>query len=152
MLAAFLMGLVGGQRAMTPLAAVSVAAARGELLADNGAPALLAHPLAAAGMLALAIGEMAGDKQATAPDRIVAIGLAGRFVTSAIAGAALSPRRHRWRGAAIGGATAVAAAYPGWRLRLRAMARHGQTSTGFIEDAAVLSGAAAIVRRHAATG
>ncbi|KQM62766.1 hypothetical protein ASE75_14215 [Sphingomonas sp. Leaf17] len=148
MLAAFLMGLVGGQRAMTPLATVAVAATRGELPADTGAPAVLAHPLVAAGAVALAIGEMAGDKQKTAPDRIVAIGLAGRFLTSAIAGAALSPRRHRWLGAAIGGATAIAAAYPGWRLRTGAMARHGQTATGFIEDAVVLSGAAAIVRGH----
>jgi uncharacterized membrane protein len=31
MLASFLMGLVGGQRAMTPLAAVSVASATGNL-------------------------------------------------------------------------------------------------------------------------
>ena len=38
------MGLVGGQRAMTPLAAVAIAAARGELPADNGAPRLLANP------------------------------------------------------------------------------------------------------------
>lgn len=149
MFASFLMGLVGGQRAMTPLAVVSVAAARGELPADNGAPAILSHPLVAAGTLALAIGEMAGDKQTTAPDRIVTIGLAGRFITSAIAGAALVPRRHRWAGAAIGGITAVAAAYPGWRLRMAAMADHGQTPTGFVEDALVLTGAAAIVRRHA---
>lgn len=149
MLAAFLMGLVGGQRAMTPLAAVSVAAARGELPAYNGAPAILAHPLVAAGTLALAIGEMAGDKQKSAPDRIVAIGLAARFITSAIAGAALVPHRHRWAGAVIGGVTAVGAAYPGWRLRMAAMDDHGQTPTGFVEDAVILTGAATIVRRHA---
>ena len=47
MLASFLMGLVGGQRGMTPLATVSVAAARGDLPEDNGAPRLLAHPLVA---------------------------------------------------------------------------------------------------------
>ncbi|MHA6723511.1 DUF4126 domain-containing protein [Sphingomonas sp. RS2018] len=150
MLAPFLIGLVGGQRAMTPLAAVSIAAARGELADDNGAPALLAHPLAAAGALALAVGEMAGDKQKTAPDRIVPIGLAARFVTSAIAGAALVPRRQRWLGAAVGGVTAVVASYPGWRTRMAAMERHGQTPTGFVEDAAVLAGAAAIVRTASA--
>ena len=95
MLASFLMGLVGGQRAMTPLAMVSIAAARGELPVDSGAPALLAHPLVAAGTALLAVGEMAGDKQKTAPDRVVAIGLVARFATSAIAGAALAPRRRR---------------------------------------------------------
>lgn len=147
MLNSFLMGLAGGQRAMTPLAAVAVAGARGELPADNGAPALLSHPLVAAGATLLAIGEMAGDKQKTAPDRIVPIGLAGRFLTNAIAGMALAPRRRRWLGAAVGGVTAVVASYPGWRARCAAMARHGQTATGFVEDAAVLGGAVAIVRR-----
>jgi uncharacterized membrane protein len=150
MLASFLMGLVGGQRAMTPLAAVAIAAARDELPADNGAPKLLSHPVVAAG--ALAIGEMAGDKQKTAPDRIVAIGLAARFVTSAIAGASLVPRRQRWIGAAVGGLTAVAASYPGWRARMAAMSQYGQTPTGFIEDAAVLAGAAAIARNAAKLG
>ena len=150
MLASFLIGLVGGQRAMTPLAAVAIAAARDELLVDNGAPRLLANPVVAAGALALAIGEMAGDKQKTAPDRVVAIGLAARFVTSAIAGAALVPRRQRWLGAAVGGVTAVVASYPGWRARMAAIPGYGQTPTGFVEDAAVLGGAVAIVRSHAA--
>lgn len=150
MLASFLMGLVGGQRAMTPLAAVTTAAARGELPDDNGAPALLGHPAVAAGALALAVAEMAGDKQKSAPDRIVPIGLAARFVSSAIAGAALAPKERRWLGAAIGGATAVAASYPGWRTRIASMARWGQTPTGFVEDAAVVGGAAAIIRGHAA--
>ena len=150
MLASFLIGLVGGQRAMTPLAAVAIAAARDELPVDNGAPRLLANPVVAAGALALAIGEMAGDKQKTAPDRVVAIGLAARFVTSAIAGAALVPRRQRWLGAAVGGVTAVVASYPGWRARMAAIPSYGQTPTGFVEDAAVLGGAVAIVRSHAA--
>ncbi len=150
MLASFLIGLVGGQRAMTPLAAVAIAAARDELVVDNGAPRLLANPVVAAGALALAIGEMAGDKQKTAPDRVVAIGLAARFVTSAIAGAALVPRRQRWLGAAVGGVTAVVASYPGWRARMAAIPGYGQTPTGFVEDAAVLGGAVAIVRSHAA--
>ena len=146
MLASFLMGLVGGQRALTPLATVAVAAARGELPRDNGAPRFLGHPLVAAGAVALAVAEMAGDKQKSAPDRIVPIGLAARFVTSAIVGAALAPRDERWLGAAVGGLTAVAASYFGWRARCAAMERYGQTSTGFVEDAAVLASAAAIVR------
>ena len=148
MLASFLMGVVGGQRGMTPIATVAVAAARGELPADNGAPKIIARPLVAAGLLALAVAEYAGDKQKAAPDRIVSIGLAVRFVTSAIAGAALTSRRDRWIGAAIGGVTAVAASYPGWRLRMATMPRYGQTPTGFAEDAVVLTGAAAIVLAH----
>lgn len=150
MLATFLMGLVGGQRAMTPLATVAIAAARGELPADNGAPKLLGHPVVAAGALALAVAELAGDKQKTAPNRIVPIGLAARFITSAIAGAALAPRRQRWLAAGIGGATAVVASYPGWRARMAALARYGQTPTGFVEDVAVIAGAATIVRNQRA--
>ena len=148
MLASFLMGIVGGQRGVTPIATVAVAAARGELPADNGAPRIIAHPLVAAGLLALAAAEYAGDKQKTAPDRIVPIGLAVRFITSAIAGAALTSRRDRWIGAAIGGITAVAASYPGWHLRTAAMPRYGQTLTGFAEEAVVLAGAVAIVRAN----
>ena len=87
MLASFLMGLVGGQRAMTPLAAVAVAAATDRLPRDTGAPAILAHPAVAAGAVALAVAELAGDKQPTAPDRVVPAGLAARLLTSAVAGA-----------------------------------------------------------------
>ena len=81
-----------------------------------------------------------------APDRIVPIGLAARFTTSAIAGAALASPKRRWLGAAIGGVTAVVASYPGWRGRMAALGRYGQTKTGFAEDAAVLAGAVGIVR------
>lgn len=148
MLASFLMGLVGGQRGVTPIATVAVAAARGELPADNGGPEIIGHPLVAAGLLALAAAEYAGDKQRTAPDRVVPIGLAVRFITSAVAGAALTSRSRRWAGAAVGGLTAVAASYPGWRLRMVGMSRYGQDATGFLEDAAVLAGAVAIVRAN----
>jgi len=146
MLASFLMGLVGGQRAMTPLATVSVAAALGRLPVDNGAPRIIAHPLVAAGMTALAIAELAGDKMKTAPDRIVFIGLTARFITSAIAGAALAPSRQRWLGAALGGSTAVMASYPGWRARMASIPRYGQTPTGLVEDAVVITGAITVVR------
>ncbi len=144
MIPSFLMGLAGGQRAMTPLAAVAVTSACGWLPADNGAPGILAHPIVAAGAVALAIGELVGDKQKTAPDRVVLVGLAARFITSAIAGAALASRRQRWWGAALGGATAVAASYPGWRARIAVVPRFGQTPTGLVEDAIVVTSAAII--------
>ena len=149
MLASFLMGLVGGQRGITPIATVAVAAARGELPADNGAPKILGHPLVASGLLALAVAEYVGDKLKTAPDRIVPIGLSVRLVTSAIAGGALTTRKQRWIGAAVGGLTAVAASYPGWRLRVATIPKFGQTLTGFAEEAVVLACAAAIVRLRA---
>lgn len=145
MLASFLMGLAGGQRAMTPLAAVSIAAASGRLPADNGAPQIIAHPLVAIGAAILATVEMAADKQKTAPDRIVPIGLAARFITSAMAGASLAPRRQRWLGAAVGGSTAVVASYPGWRARMACIPRYGQTPTGLVEDTLVVFAAVSIL-------
>ena len=146
MLPSFLMGLVGGQRAMTPLAVVSVAAATGALPADNGAPRIIAHPVVAAATVAFAAAELAGDKMKSAPDRIVPVGLVARFVTSAVAGAALAPARNRWLGAAIGGSTAVAASYPGWRARIASMPRFGRISTGLVEDAMVIAAAITILR------
>jgi uncharacterized membrane protein len=78
----------------------------------------------------------------------VPIGLATRFVTNAIAGAALVPKKQRWLGAAVGGVTAVVASYPGWRTRMAALRRWGQSPTGFVEDAAVVGGAVSIIRNH----
>ena len=146
MLASFLMGIIGGQRSLTPLAAVCVAAARGELPPDSAAPPILGKPAVAAGAVALALAELAGDKMKSAPDRIVPAGLAARLLATGIAGGALAPRGQFWKGAAISGLTAVAASYPGWRLRMAEMEEHGQTSTGLVEDAAVIAGAVAILR------
>lgn len=146
MLKPILMGLVGGQRALTPLAVVAVAAMRGELRRDNGAPRLLGHPIVAAAATALAAAEMAGDKLKSAPDRVMPTGLMARFVTSAIAGAALAPRRRRWVAAAAGGTVAIIASYAGWRARKKAMKRQSQASSSFVEDAAVLGSAVAVLR------
>ncbi|WP_419827414.1 DUF4126 domain-containing protein [Sphingomonas sp.] len=133
----FLIGLAGGQRGITPLSVVAAAARRDALPAGAPLRALLANRLVAAGAASLAAAEMAGDKMKTAPDRTVPIGLAVRGVTTAFAGAALAPRGKRIAGAALATATALAAAPLGLRLRKRAMARFGQTATGFVEDALV---------------
>jgi uncharacterized membrane protein len=146
MLKSILMGVVGGQRSFTPLAAVTVAALRGELPRGNGAPRLLGHPLVAGAAVVMAVAEMAGDKLKSAPDRVVPAGLAARIATSAIAGAALAPRRQRWAAAAAGSAAAVASSYVTWRARLKAMERGGQTPTGFAEDAMALGRAVLVVR------
>ena len=142
----FLMGAVAGMRAMTPLAAVTNAARTGTLPADNGAPRLLSNPLASAGMLALAGGELLGDKMKTAPDRIVPAGMVARVATGMIAGAALAPHRQRGIGALLGAGTAVGMAYLTFNLRMRAIARYGQTPTGAVEDAIAVGSAALIAR------
>ncbi|MFV0623943.1 DUF4126 domain-containing protein [Sphingomonas sp. ac-8] len=146
MLRSLLVGLVAGQRAMTPLALVAGAARRDRLPADAPGRALLANPLVASGAVALAAAEMAGDKMRTAPDRIVVPGLIARTATAAFAGAALAPTNERKTAAVLAAATAIAASYVGWTLRMRALRRFGQDKSGFVEDALVLGSGLAITR------
>ena len=145
MLRSFLIGLVAGQRGMTPLAVVAGAARQGTLSAGAPGARLLVHPVAAGGAVAMAAAEMAGDKMATAPDRTIPPGLIARVMSAGFAGAALAERR-RMTGALVAATTAVAAAYAGLALRRYGMRRWGQTVTGFVEDAAVLAGGIAIAR------
>ena len=145
MLRSFLIGLVAGQRGMTPLAVVAGAARQGTLSAGAPGARLLAHPVVAGGAVALAAAEMAGDKMATAPDRTIPPGLIARAMSAGFAGAALAERR-RMTGALVAATTAVAAASAGLALRRYGMRRWGQTVTGFVEDAAVLAGGIAIAR------
>lgn len=144
MLRSFLIGLVAGQRGVTPLAAVALATRRKAIPVDLPLQGLLRNPVIAAGTAALAAAEMAGDKMKSAPDRVVPIGLAVRSVTAAYAGAALAPKEKHVLAAAVAVGTALAASYVGWRLRCAAMARYGQTATGFVEDAIVMGSGLAI--------
>lgn len=151
MLRSILMGLVAGQRAMTPLAALAGAARRGTLPHDN-APAQLMHvPLIAAGGVAMAAAEIAGDKMKTAPDRTVFLGLLARTITSGFAGATLAPPKKQLAGAALGISAAIASSYVGLAARKWAMARWGQTATGFVEDALVTAAANTIANAKPAT-
>lgn len=147
MLNSILIGLASGARSMTPLAAVSDAAQRGALPADNGAPPWLGHPLVAAGTKLLAAGEIGGDKMKSAPDRIVPAGIAARLLTAGLAGAALAPRRQRLAGALLAATAATAAAFVTFDLRMRALRRYGQTPTGLVEDAITAGAAKAVVSR-----
>lgn len=146
MLRSLLIGLVAGQRAMTPLALVAGAARRDRLPKDAPARDLLAHPLVAGGAVALAAAEMAGDKMRTAPDRTVVPGLIARTATAAFAGGALAPAEQRKTAAVLAAATAIAASYVGLSLRMRALRRYGQDKSGFVEDALVLGSGLAITR------
>ena len=139
MIRSLLIGLIAGQRGMTPLAVVAGAARNGR--APGGR--WLGHPLVAGGAVALAAAEMAGDKMPTAPDRTIVPGLAARALTAGFAGAALAPRQRKTP-ALLAAVTAVAAAHGGVALRRVAMRRWGQTASGFIEDAAVLAGGIAV--------
>ncbi len=144
MIRSLLIGIVAGQRGITPLAAIATATRRGDVAPELPLQSLLRNPLIAAGTAAFAAAEMAGDKMKTAPDRIVPVGLAVRSVTAAYAGAALAPRDQRVLGAVVAVGAALASSYVGWRLRCAAMARFGQTPTGFVEDAIVMGSGLAV--------
>lgn len=71
MLRSFLIGLVAGQRGMSPLAVIAIGIRRGIIPPDTPLQTLLRNAVRAAGSITLAAAEMAGDKMETAPDRIV---------------------------------------------------------------------------------
>ena len=144
MLRSLLIGIVAGQRGLTPLATIAIATQRGEIPAVLPLQKLFLNPQIAAAASGLAAAEMAGDKMKSAPDRIVPIGLAVRSVTSAYAGAALASKDRRALGAAIAVGAALVSSYVGWRLRCAAMRRYGQTATGLVEDAIVAGAGMAI--------
>lgn len=143
MIRSILMGIVAGARSMTPLAVVANAARSGTLPPDNGVPKFLAHPLVSVTTTALAAYELVGDKQRSAPDRIIWPAIVVRSLNAAFAGMALAPRRQRVPAALAAGAVAVIASYATFAVRMQAMAEHGQVSTGLIEDAIIVSGALA---------
>ncbi|AXA91607.1 hypothetical protein [Massilia sp. YMA4] len=143
LLSSALIGAVASARSMTPMA--TIAAAR---LAKRDTPGelfLLDRPLFKYGALAMGVGELAGDKMKTAPDRTVFLGLLARVMSAGIAGAALAPQGQEKTGAALAVATAVPLAYLTLAKRKDAMARIGQTKSGLIEDALVVAAGAAVV-------
>jgi uncharacterized membrane protein len=141
-----LIGIIAGMRSLTPLAAVSMAARGNTLAADTGAPPLLSSRAFSNAAVALAAGELLGDKMRSAPDRIIVPGMIARVLTGAVAGMALAPRKDRHMAAVLGAAGAIGSAHLSFGLRMRAMQRFGQTPTGIIEDAAAVAGALWLAR------
>ncbi|APW40150.1 hypothetical protein RD110_25540 [Rhodoferax koreense] len=138
-----LIGAVASARSMTPMASLAAARLLGQR--TPGRLVLLDRPLFTYGALAMGVGELFGDKMKTAPDRTVFLGLLARVMSAGIAGAALAPRDREPAGAAAAVATAVPLAYLTLAGRKRAMARIGQTRSGLIEDALIVTAGVAIV-------
>ena len=143
LLPSVLIGAVASARSMTPMAALA-----GAHVAHRRTPGrlwLLDKPLFTAGALAMGAGELYGDKMKSAPDRTVFLGLLARVMSAGIAGAALAPRGHERTGAAVAVGTAVPLAYLTLSARKRAMGKIGQTKSGLIEDALVVTAGIAVV-------
>ena len=86
---AFLIGVVAGLRALTPLAAVSWAAHLGLLHLQGTWLAFLAYPVTAWIATALALVELVSDKLPTTPSRKVPMQFGARIAMGALCGAAL---------------------------------------------------------------
>lgn len=143
LLPAALIGAVASARSMTPMAALA-----GAHLARRRTPGrllLLDKPLFTAGALAMGVGELLGDKMKSAPDRTILPGLLARMASAAIAGAALSPRGRERTGTALAVGTAIPLAYLTLAGRKRAMREIGQTRSGLLEDALVVSAGLGVV-------
>ncbi|MYN09108.1 hypothetical protein [Pseudoduganella aquatica] len=138
-----LIGAVASARSMTPMA--TLAAARLAQRQTSGELVLLDRPVFKYGALAMGLGELAGDKMKSAPDRTVFLGLLARVLSAGIAGAALAPKGREQAGAVVAVATAVPLAYATLAARKRAMAQIGQTRSGLIEDALIVIAGAAVV-------
>lgn len=138
-----LIGAVASARSMTPMAAIAGARLLGER--TPGRLLLLDHPLFKFGALAMGVGELFGDKMKSAPDRTVFLGLLARVMSAGIAGAALAPRGRERLGTLLAVGTAVPLAYLTLGGRRRAISRIGQTRSGLIEDALVVSAGVAVV-------
>lgn len=123
----------------------TLAAARLAQRRTSGELVLLDRPAFKYGALAMGLGELAGDKMKTAPDRTVFLGLLARVLSAGIAGAALAPKGREQAGAAVAVATAVPLAYLTLAARKRAMVQVGQTRSGLIEDALVVAAGALTV-------
>jgi len=88
-LAALLLGVIAGLRAVTPVAAVSWAASLG-LLKLTGTPlAFLGATVTPWIVTAIAVGELINDKLPKTPSRKVPVQFGGRIVSGALAGGAV---------------------------------------------------------------
>lgn len=143
LLSSVLIGVVASSRSMTPMALLATARYCGRQ--TPGRMLLLDHPLLRSGAVVMGAGELVGDKMRSAPDRTVVLGLLARTVSAAIAGAALSPSGRERGGAVAAVAAAVPLAFLTLSARKRAMTRFGQIRSGLVEDALVVTAAAAVV-------
>jgi uncharacterized membrane protein len=118
---AFLIGVVGGLRSLTPPAVVAWAAHRGWIHLDGTPLHFMASTAAVVIFILLAIVELVADKLPSAPSRTQPPGLIARVVLGALCGAALalSGAQSAVLGPILGTAGAVAGAFGGYQVRTR---------------------------------
>jgi uncharacterized membrane protein len=146
-LSAFLIGVIAGLRAMTPLAAVSWAGWLGWISVAGTWAGFMASPWAVGIFTVLALVELVTDQLPSTPSRKVPAQFGTRIVTGAFCGAVLGVATGDWIVGLIAGAVgAVAGTYGGAWARGRLAAVFGRDlPAALIEDAVAILGAIIVV-------
>lgn len=145
---AFLIGVVAGLRALTPIAAVSWAARLGRLHLENTWLAFLGYSATPYIISLLAILELVNDKLPKTPSRKAPPQFITRIVTGALSGAAFGAAGQALIGGLLLGAIgAVAGTLAGSELRARLAKAFGgkDLPAALIEDAIAIVGAILLV-------
>ncbi|MBJ7413804.1 MAG: DUF4126 domain-containing protein [Phenylobacterium sp.] len=146
-LAALLLGVIAGLRAVTPVAAVSWTASLG-ILKLTGAPlAFLGAAVTPWILSVIAVGELINDKLPKTPSRKVPIQFGGRLISGGLAGAAVGLSAGALvPGVVLGAVGAVAGTLGGAWARGRLAAVFGRDlPAALIEDVVAVAGAALVV-------
>ena len=145
---AFLIGVVAGLRALTPVAAVSWAARLGRLHLENTWLAFLGYAATPYIISLLAIFELVNDKLPKTPSRKTPPQFIARIITGALSGGALGATGQALIGGLLLGAVgAVAGTLAGSELRARLAKAFGGNDlpAALIEDAIAIIGAVILV-------
>jgi len=148
---AFLIGVVAGLRALTPLAAVSWAARLGWLHLENTWLAFLGFAATPYIVSVLAIGELINDKLPKTPSRKSPPGFIARIVTGALCGGAVGASQSMIVGLTAGALGAVAGTSGGYEFRSRLVRAIGgkDLPIALLEDAIAIVAAFLIASRAA---
>ena len=141
---ALLIGVVAGLRAMTPLAAISLAAWLGWIDLSASPLSFVGHIITLIVLVLLAIGELVTDQLPNTPSRKVPMQFGARIVVGAIAGGLLTGD---WIvGLVLGAIGAVIGTYVGADLRGRLAKAFGRDlPAALIEDVVAVLGAILVV-------
>jgi uncharacterized membrane protein len=148
LLAAFLIGVLSGLRALTPAAVVAWAAHAGALSLGSGL-AWMGSTAAMVVLVVLAIGELIGDKLPSTPNRTAPLGLGARIVMGALTGACLASAGGGVAlvGAGLGAIGGIAGAFAGYRARMDIRRASGlpDVVVAVLEDLVTIAGALWVV-------
>jgi uncharacterized membrane protein len=148
---AFLIGIVAGLRALTPVAVISWAARFGWLQLQDTWLAFLGFAATAYIATALALGELVTDKLPRTPSRKVPMQFGARIVVGALCGAVLGTEAGAMLGGLFAGAVgAVVGTLGGAALRAQLARLFGKDlPAALLEDVVAIGGALLIVSRFA---